>query len=67
MQLWKPRIGCTVQRGEQIHCSEKAMCLILLSAAAGGTAQAQWEDITGTTKLVYEKECANFTTNVSAR
>ncbi|XP_009081404.1 PREDICTED: ankyrin-1, partial [Acanthisitta chloris] len=33
----------------------------------GGTAQAQWEDITGTTKLVYENECANFTTNVSAR
>lgn len=43
-----------------------AACLPLLSAA-GGTAQAQWEDITGTTKLVYEKECANFTTNVSAR
>lgn len=44
----------------------KAACSPLLSAA-GGTAQAQWEDITGTTKLVYEKECANFTTNVSAR
>lgn len=38
-----------------------------LLSAAGGTAQAQWEDITGTTKLVYENECANFTTNVSAR
>lgn len=44
----------------------KAACSPLLSAA-GGTAQAQWEDITGTTKLVYENECANFTTNVSAR
>ena len=34
---------------------------------AGGTDQAQWEDITGTTKLVYANECAAFTTNVSAR
>lgn len=67
MQLWKPRMDCTVQWGEQIHCSGKAACLPLLSPVAGGTAQAQWEDITGTTKLVYEKECANFTTNVSAR
>ncbi|KAK1341882.1 hypothetical protein QTO34_016633 [Cnephaeus nilssonii] len=33
----------------------------------GGTDQAQWEDITGTTKLVYANECATFTTNVSAR
>ncbi|KAK7895326.1 hypothetical protein WMY93_020651 [Mugilogobius chulae] len=28
---------------------------------------AQWEDITGTTKLMYANNCANFTTNVSAR
>ncbi|XP_061448448.1 ankyrin-1 isoform X4 [Rhineura floridana] len=35
--------------------------------ATGGTAPAQWEDITGTTKLVYANECASFTTNVSAR
>ncbi|NXK27636.1 ANK1 protein, partial [Arenaria interpres] len=41
--------------------------LRLLCSVIGGTAQAQWEDITGTTKLVYEHECANFTTNVSAR
>lgn len=34
---------------------------------AGGTAPAQWEDITGTTKLMYAHNCANFTTNVSAR
>lgn len=33
----------------------------------GGTAPAQWEDITGTTKLMYANNCANFTTNVSAR
>lgn len=33
----------------------------------GGTAPAQWEDITGTTKLIYANECASFTTNVSAR
>lgn len=37
------------------------------AAVVGGTDQAQWEDITGTTKLVYANECANFTTNVSAR
>ncbi|XP_062452841.1 ankyrin-1 isoform X3 [Rhea pennata] len=41
--------------------------LRLLCSVIGGTAQAQWEDITGTTKLVYANECANFTTNVSAR
>jgi len=34
---------------------------------SGGTAPAQWEDITGTTKLMYAHSCANFTTNVSAR
>lgn len=34
---------------------------------SGGTAPAQWEDITGTTKLMYAHNCANFTTNVSAR
>lgn len=33
----------------------------------GGTAPAQWEDITGTTKLLYANDCASFTTNVSAR
>uniref|UniRef100_G1RQD4 Ankyrin-1 n=1 Tax=Nomascus leucogenys TaxID=61853 RepID=G1RQD4_NOMLE len=37
------------------------------AGVTGGTDQAQWEDITGTTKLVYANECANFTTNVSAR
>ncbi|XP_051831549.1 ankyrin-1 isoform X7 [Antechinus flavipes] len=41
--------------------------LRLLCSVIGGIAQAQWEDITGTTKLVYANECANFTTNVSAR
>ncbi|KAM8974400.1 ankyrin-1 isoform 2-T2 [Pelodytes ibericus] len=41
--------------------------LRLLCSVTGGTAPAQWEDITGTTKLVYANECANFTTNVSAR
>uniref|UniRef100_A0A8C8SQF6 Ankyrin 1 n=1 Tax=Pelusios castaneus TaxID=367368 RepID=A0A8C8SQF6_9SAUR len=41
--------------------------LRLLCSVIGGTSQAQWEDITGTTKLVYANECANFTTNVSAR
>ncbi|KAK6468344.1 ankyrin-1-like isoform X3 [Huso huso] len=41
--------------------------LRLLCSVIGGTALAQWEDITGTTKLMYAKDCANFTTNVSAR
>uniref|UniRef100_A0A3B4E6Z2 Ankyrin 1, erythrocytic a n=1 Tax=Pygocentrus nattereri TaxID=42514 RepID=A0A3B4E6Z2_PYGNA len=41
--------------------------LRLLCSVIGGTAPAQWEDITGTTKLVYANDCANFTTNVSAR
>ncbi|CAK6966507.1 ankyrin-1a isoform X1 [Scomber scombrus] len=41
--------------------------LRLLCSVIGGTAPAQWEDITGTTKLMYASECANFTTNVSAR
>ncbi|XP_034048571.1 ankyrin-1 isoform X1 [Thalassophryne amazonica] len=41
--------------------------LRLLCSVIGGTAAAQWEDITGTTKLMYANNCANFTTNVSAR
>nr|XP_033951599.1 ankyrin-1 isoform X7 [Pseudochaenichthys georgianus] len=41
--------------------------LRLLCSVIGGTAPAQWEDITGTTKLMYAHSCANFTTNVSAR
>ncbi|XP_072290299.1 ankyrin-1a isoform X5 [Eucyclogobius newberryi] len=41
--------------------------LRLLCSVIGGTAHAQWEDITGTTRLVYGNGCANFTTNVSAR
>ncbi|XP_014187227.1 ankyrin-1a isoform X4 [Haplochromis burtoni] len=41
--------------------------LRLLCSVIGGTAPAQWEDITGTTKLIYASECASFTTNVSAR
>ncbi|XP_034452752.1 ankyrin-1a isoform X3 [Hippoglossus hippoglossus] len=41
--------------------------LRLLCSVIGGTAPAQWEDITGTTKLVYANDCAGFTTNVSAR
>ncbi|XP_061762598.1 ankyrin-1a isoform X1 [Nerophis ophidion] len=41
--------------------------LRLLCSVIGGTASAQWEDITGTTKLMYASSCASFTTNVSAR
>lgn len=42
-------------------------CVWPLPPSAGGTGPAQWEDITGTTKLLYAKDCASFTTNVSAR
>ncbi|XP_069774149.1 ankyrin-1-like isoform X1 [Narcine bancroftii] len=41
--------------------------LRLLCSVIGGTGMAQWEDITGTTKLIHIDDCANFTTNVSAR
>ncbi|XP_060712657.1 ankyrin-1-like isoform X2 [Hemiscyllium ocellatum] len=41
--------------------------LRLLCSVIGGTGTAQWEDITGTTKLTHANDCANFTTNVSAR
>lgn len=42
---------------------------VAISAAVllGGTSPAQWEDITGTTPLTFIKDCASFTTNVSAR
>lgn len=40
---------------------------VVVVRVSGGTAPAQWEDITGTTKLMYANSCANFTTNVSAR
>jgi len=33
----------------------------------GGTSSAQWEDITGTTQLVFSNDCVSFTTTVSAR
>ncbi|XP_070288908.1 ankyrin-3 isoform X3 [Myotis yumanensis] len=41
--------------------------LRLLCSITGGTSPAQWEDITGTTPLTFTKDCASFTTNVSAR
>lgn len=71
MQLWGAKDRSWRWReqmpgGCRLRVCGKAACSPLLSAA-GGTDQAQWEDITGTTKLVYENECANFTTNVSAR
>ncbi|XP_041065918.1 ankyrin-1-like isoform X2 [Carcharodon carcharias] len=44
-----------------------ATSLRLLCSVIGGTGSAQWEDITGTTKLTHANDCANFTTNVSAR
>ncbi|XP_071829488.1 uncharacterized protein [Apostichopus japonicus] len=41
--------------------------LRLLCSISGGTAPAQWEDITGTTPLTFVNDCVSFTTTVSAR
>ncbi|XP_022079193.1 ankyrin-2-like isoform X7 [Acanthaster planci] len=41
--------------------------LRLLCSITGGTAPAQWEDITGTTPLTFVDNCVSFTTTVSAR
>ncbi|CAL8276448.1 unnamed protein product [Merluccius merluccius] len=56
---WK---DCRRDTGEGDTTSLRLLCSVI-----GGTAPAQWEDITGTTKLMYAHNCANFTTNVSAR
>ncbi|XP_058491928.1 ankyrin-1-like isoform X19 [Solea solea] len=59
--------------GEGDTTSLRLLCSVIGTAChggelwAGGTAPAQWEDITGTTKLMYANDCASFTTNVSAR
>lgn len=55
-----------IQYGDVLPClsGHEWQCGCCVS---GGTAPAQWEDITGTTKLMYAHNCANFTTNVSAR
>jgi len=39
----------------------------LFSCHVGGTNSAQWEDITGTTQLIFTNDCVSFTTTVSAR
>lgn len=41
--------------------------LRLLCSITGGTAAAQWEDITGTTQLTFTNDNVSFTTTVSAR
>ncbi|KFD55871.1 hypothetical protein M513_03310 [Trichuris suis] len=41
--------------------------LRLLCSIVGGTAPAQWEDITGTTQLTFSNDNVSFTTTVSAR
>uniref|UniRef100_A0A8C8BME9 Ankyrin 1 n=1 Tax=Otus sunia TaxID=257818 RepID=A0A8C8BME9_9STRI len=53
--------------GEGDTTSLRLLCSHALWWGWAGPPQWDWEDITGTTKLVYENECANFTTNVSAR
>jgi ankyrin len=41
--------------------------LRLLCSITGGSAAAQWEDITGTTQLTFSGDTVSFTTTVSAR
>ncbi|XP_015121969.1 ankyrin-3 isoform X2 [Diachasma alloeum] len=41
--------------------------LRLLCSIAGGTSEAQWEDVTGSTPLAFSSEKVSFTTTVSAR
>ncbi|CAH8532996.1 unnamed protein product [Schistosoma turkestanicum] len=47
--------------------SQNVPSLRLLCSITGGTAPAQWEDITGSTPLSKVKDCVSFTTTVSAR
>lgn len=47
--------------------SQNVPSLRLLCSITGGTAPAQWEDITGSTPLSKVKDCISFTTTVSAR
>lgn len=41
--------------------------LRLLCSIAGGTSEAQWEDVTGSTPLTFLNDRVSFTTTVSAR
>ncbi|XP_051156914.1 ankyrin-2-like isoform X2 [Leptopilina boulardi] len=41
--------------------------LRLLCSIAGGTSEAQWEDVTGSTPLTFMNDRVSFTTTVSAR
>ncbi|XP_011300943.1 ankyrin-2 isoform X1 [Fopius arisanus] len=41
--------------------------LRLLCSIAGGTSEAQWEDVTGSTPLAFSSDKVSFTTTVSAR
>ncbi|XP_066594347.1 ankyrin-2-like [Prorops nasuta] len=41
--------------------------LRLLCSIAGGTSEAQWEDVTGSTPLAFMNDRVSFTTTVSAR
>jgi len=47
--------------------NEPSATLRLLCSITGGTAPAQWEDITGTTQLTFANDAVSFTTTVSAR
>ncbi|VEL35941.1 unnamed protein product [Protopolystoma xenopodis] len=64
------RLNVVTTGGQNIQSSNApggAWRLVLLCSITGGTAPAQWEDITGATPLSCVKDCVSFTTTVSAR
>ena len=42
-------------------------CFVFIWLWLGGSAKAQWEDVTGSTPLTFVNSCVSFTTTVSAR
>ncbi|XP_023247332.1 ankyrin-2-like isoform X2 [Copidosoma floridanum] len=49
------------------HYGGETPTLRLLCSIAGGTSEAQWEDVTGSTPLNFTNDRVSFTTTVSAR
>ena len=49
------------------HYGGETPTLRLLCSIAGGTSEAQWEDVTGSTPLNFMNDKVTFTTTVSAR
>uniref|UniRef100_A0A915JS34 Death domain-containing protein n=1 Tax=Romanomermis culicivorax TaxID=13658 RepID=A0A915JS34_ROMCU len=62
----KPTTSVVVQ-GPTVAPLQDMSNVRLLCSITGGTAPAQWEDITGTTQLTFNNDAVSFTTTVSAR